>query len=212
MVLRGRSVCNDSRNVLLITFLTKLFCWNRRANRKKKNDSLGVEDAEDFHEARETMAQKKTLLCFPILCLGSRCQTPPLKVTRPGFVWAKTDLRDKCLIKSQLGSGNQGGRGWEGWRIRVLAHASEQTAPAYLSWCSRSSRPRWLTDLYSFFDSHWLEKQTLFMFQSEHNLNKFHTPFKIARHPRGVEDTQNKTGLWRMIKFLNHQKNYAFSL
>ncbi|GAA6071478.1 uncharacterized, partial [Tachysurus ichikawai] len=44
----------------------------------------------------------------------SHCQTPPLKVTRPGFVWAKTDLRDKCLIKPQLGSGIQGGREWEG--------------------------------------------------------------------------------------------------
>lgn len=26
----------------------------------------------------------------------------------------KMDLKEKCLIKSQLGSGNQGGRGWEG--------------------------------------------------------------------------------------------------
>lgn len=59
----------------------------------------------------------------------------PAKGDKARLCLGKMDLRDKCLIKSQLGSGNEGGRVRGGVKNKGAGTCPEQTAPAYLSCC-----------------------------------------------------------------------------
>lgn len=97
MVLRDRSVCNEQLvNVVIPEMFYQSPFWLSHfvgtvERIEKKKDSSGVEDAEDFHGAKETMAQKKTALF----------SDPLPRLTLPDSS-AKGDKARLCLGKDEF--------------------------------------------------------------------------------------------------------------